>query len=182
MNWIDIITMSTPVLVSSGLAAAAVSLLTLRKTKEIEESIRRESANILQELLSKREAKEKILHDVIGPVVMQLHRTEMAFKRYNIGGGYLETEVIKRANESAREILLTRGYMLSGKLLDHANKLIEHYDAWLEQCNKMRSNGNIEGQVWVGPQGYPFPVDAEKAFRCRCEELRNELWKTTKFD
>ena len=75
MNWIDIITMSTTVLVSSGLAAAAVSLLTLRKTKEIEESIRRESANILQELLSKREVKEKILHEVIGPVVMQLHRT-----------------------------------------------------------------------------------------------------------
>ena len=69
MNWIDIITMSTTVLVSSGLAAAAVSLLTLRKTKEIEESIRRESANILQELLSKRPPKSRLSIHVDPPRV-----------------------------------------------------------------------------------------------------------------
>lgn len=179
MMWTDVATMASTVLVSSGLAAGVVSMLTLRKTREIEETVRRESEKTLRELLTRQEAKEKILSEVIGPVVMQLHRTNSAFKRYqsSTGGGYLETEVIKRANESARELLLSKGFMLDGKLLDHAIQLIEHYDAWLEQWDKMRAEGDTAGRVWAGPQGYPFPVAAESAFRDECDRLRSELWK-----
>ena len=204
MNFVDILATATTVIISSGIAAAAVSLVTLRKTREIEEGVRRSSEQVLTEFLSRREAKEKILNDLIGPVVMNLHRTAQAFKRYSCastetsvqdedmsGKGsfgqaskwaqpdtrYLEVEILKRANENIRDILLAKGYWLDGELLEHSIELIEHYDAWLEEWDKRRSNGSKEGKVWAGPQGYPFPIEAEAAFIKECKRIRSELYK-----
>lgn len=204
MNFVDILATATTVVISSGIAAAAVSLVTLRKTREIEEGVRRRSEQRLTEFLSRREAKEKVLNEVIGPVVMNLHRTAQAFRRYSSASSetdveeegisgkgsfgeaskwaqpdtrYLEVEILKRANENIRDILLAKGYWLDGELLEHSIRLIEHYDAWLEEWDKRRSSGAKEGKIWAGPQGYPFPIQAEAAFIKECKRIRNQLYQ-----
>ena len=61
----------------------------------------------------------------------------------------------------------------------HAIALIEHYDAWIEAYNRIRSDTTLTAQtdfVFVGPAGYPFPADAEQAFKAQFKQLQQELY------
>ncbi len=174
----EMITTALTALVSSGIAASVVSALTLRKTRQIEESVRQESERNLQEFRSTREAKERMLTELIGPICMHLHRTKRAFARYKDSNTYLEAEVLYKGNAHARDLIIQRGYILDARLLDHAIRLLEHYDAWLEEYVRQRQDPYTPGArfVFAGPKGYPFPTDAERAFMHACEELRIELY------
>lgn len=174
----EMLTTAATVLVSSGIAASAVSVLTLRKTRKIEESVRAESERSLQEFRSTRDAKERMLTELIGPICMHLHRTKRAFGRYKDSNAYLEAEVLYKGNAHARDLILQKGYMLDARLLDHAIRLLEHYDAWLEEYGRQRSDPYTPGArfVFAGPRGYPFPTEAERAFMHACDELRSELY------
>lgn len=49
-----------------------------------------------------------------------------------------------------------------------AGRLIEHYDRWLKEYEKDRAaqNLNLDAPfIFVGPQGYPVPRDAEERFK-----------------
>lgn len=178
MSMWDMLTMAATALVSSGIAASVVSAITLRKTRQIEESLRQESERSLQEFRSTREAKERMLTELIGPICMHLHRTKRAFARYKDRNAYLEAEVLCKGNAHARELIIQKGYILDARLLDHSIRLLEHYDAWLEEYTKQRQDPYTPGArfVFAGPRGYPFPVDAERAFMSACEKLRLELY------
>jgi hypothetical protein len=180
MNMWEMLTTGATVLVSSGIAASAVSALTLRKTRKIEESVRQESEKSLQEFRSTREAKERMLTELVGPICMHLHRTKRAFARYKDSNAYLEAEILFKGNAHARDLILQRGYILDPRLLGHAIRLLEHYDAWLEEYAKQRQDPYASGAkfVFAGPRGYPFPVKAEQAFMNMCHELRSELYGT----
>lgn len=57
--------------------------------------------------------------------------------------------------------------MIPAELQDDAMKLIEHYDAWSEEYVRLRPGGVRDPNVpyvFVGPKGFPFPVEAEKNF------------------
>jgi len=132
------------------------------------------------EVKSRRTWKEESVSDLLGPINMQFDRTERAFKRWGSQNLYLEAKVVKVGNETIRDLLLSKGYLIPPELLDDAGKLIEHYDVWLEKFEEQRSseNPNIETKfVFVGPEGFPFPTNSEGKFRSKFREYWNELYK-----
>ena len=110
---------------------------------------------------------------------MQLDRTKRAFDRYKKKNEYIETKVMKIGNETVRDLLLENGQLIPPELLVGAGKLIEHYDVWLEVYENERVKKKPEvGSIFVfaGPQGYPFPSEAERDFRKVFDEYWLELY------
>jgi hypothetical protein len=73
-----------------------------------------------------------------------------------------------------RNLLVEKGLLIPGNLQPDALKLIEHYDAWLREYDRVRPGGVRDPNVpwvFVGPQGVPFPVESEKRFMELYEEL-----------
>ena len=116
---------------------------------------------------------------MLGPIVMQLERSNRAFGRWESRNDFLEGKVVKEANTQIRDLLLAKGHLLPPHLLSGAADLIEHYDRWLEEYADKREGPNAaehKGPIYVGPLGYPFPRHADAAFRETFERLRAELW------
>lgn len=162
------------VFISSGAAAGVVSLITLRKTKLIEESIRTIYEKKLEEYRSRRQKKEEMLSDLVGPVVMQLHRTSRAFNRYKEKNHFLEAEVLYKSNLAIRDIIMKKGYLFDPEFMLHIINLMEHCDAWIEEFEKNKDDS--DKFIFAGPQGFPFPKDAEKILILMCEQLKDELY------
>ncbi len=166
-------------LLSGSAAAALVGVFFHRRTKSIENQLRVQAEAQIDITRSKREWQEAALAKVLGPVVMHLSRTKRAFARWRDQQLFLEMEVIGKSNRFVRDLLLENGYLLPAELLEHAGALIEHYDAWLEEFEKKRGKENPDlgaKFVFVGPLGYGFPADAERAFFSKFHELRTELY------
>lgn len=62
-------------------------------------------------------------------------------------------------------------------LLDEASKLIEHYDAWLVKYHNLRkiNNDSKTTQIYVGPDGFRFPEEAEEKFKQNYIKLFNSI-------
>lgn len=123
--------------------------------------------------------KEKVLSGLLGPVCMQLDRTNRAFKRWKTKNLYLEAKIIKESNTIIRDLLLKNGHLIPIHLMDDAGRLIEHYDVWLEQFEKKRGGKepDVNSQfVYAGPEGYGFPNDAEENFNKACDAYKTELF------
>jgi hypothetical protein len=132
-----------------------------------------------EEVKSKREWKEESVAELLGPVNIQFDRTKRAFKRWNDKNLYLEAKVIKVGNETIRNLLLTKSHLIPPELLEDANDLIEHYDVWLELFEKQRESSKPELEspfVFAGPEGYPFPVEAEAWFKDKYLHYWQELY------
>jgi hypothetical protein len=123
--------------------------------------------------------KEQSVTELLAPLNMQFERTERAFDRWNNKNLYLEMKVVKVGNETIRDLLLMKGHLIPPNLRTDAGRLIEHYDVWLEKFEEMRLSKKPDlntSFVFVGPDGYPFPSDAEKKFRDTFKEYWNDLY------
>ena len=110
---------------------------------------------------------------------MQFERTRRAFGRWNAKNIYLEAKVMREGNETARNLLLAQGHLIPPELIDDAGALIEHYDAWLEEFDRVRgpnAHALDEQFVFVGTKGHPFPSKAEVAFKAQFKRLQTELY------
>jgi hypothetical protein len=93
-------------------------------------------------------------------MVMQFDRIKRAFKRYQHKNICLETKVIAEGNTTIKTLLLSHGHLIPGELLDDAGRLVEHFDVWLEEFERVRDEKKPELEtqfVFVGPQGFGFP-------------------------
>jgi hypothetical protein len=134
---------------------------------------------VTEEVRSQRTWKERSVADLLGPMNIQFGRTKRAFDRWSQKNLYLEAKVIKTGNETIRDLLLTKGYLIPPDLLDDAGKLIEHYDVWLELFERQRGGKEPDLKsefTFAGPEGFPFPSDAETRFRARYQQYWNELY------
>jgi hypothetical protein len=165
----------TPILaaVISGLTSSAVvvaffQFLVLRRKEEIVGAVR-----------SEREWKERALAELLGPMVMQLNRTKRALNRLRPGDYWVEANVLLAGNTLIRDILLANGHLISPDLIVRADELIEHYDVWLQEYERVRGKDakTVAEFVFAGPQGFGFPRQAEMAFRDRFHELLFELYR-----
>ena len=124
--------------------------------------------------------KEKVLSGLLGPVCMHLDRTNRAFKRWKSKNLYLEAKIIKESNTVIRNLLLTNGHLIPIELLDDSGMLIEHYDVWLEEFEKIRETkkpADINAKfVYAGPAGYHFPEGAAERFKKQCDKYKNMLF------
>ncbi|MGH3115416.1 MAG: hypothetical protein ACRDOP_18305 [Gaiellaceae bacterium] len=130
---------------------------------------------------SNREWRERSVAELLGPVYMQLDRSNRAFGRWETRNDFLEGKVVKDANTQIRDLLLAKGNLLPAHLVEHAGDLIEHYDRWLEEYALKREGPEADidtSPVYVGPKGYPFPDDADRAFKETFLRMRRELYET----
>ncbi|PZP51308.1 MAG: hypothetical protein DI598_03600 [Pseudopedobacter saltans] len=168
-----------PAIISSSVASLIIGLFLKKKTETITAEIKNQFEQNMTMFKSGFLWKEKAVSDLLGPLYMQFNRTHRAFRRYHTANLYLEAKILKDGNEKIRNLLLERAYLIPNELLEDANTLIEHYDVWLEEFNKLREANNQKDQdtfVFAGPLGHPFPKNAEQNFKSKYHELWNELY------
>lgn len=166
-------------LVSGGVIATVLGFLFVSRTTQIEEEIRNEFETSREVFRSQRDWEEASISELLGPINIQLDRTERAFRRWRSKNLYLEAKVIREGNVTIRDLLLTRAHLIPPDLLEDAGKLVEHYDVWLEKFEKQREaeNPDLEAAfTFVGPDGYPFPREAADRFQARYTEVWVRLY------
>ena len=155
--------------ISGGVVSAVVGVMFKSFVTRVEEEVK-----------SRRTWKEESVADLLGPLIMKFDRTKRAFTRWGKKNLYLEAKVVKVGNETIRDILLSKGHLIPPELLDHAGRLVEHYDVWLEKFEKQRNTESPDLEspfVFVGPEGFPFPRESEKRFKDKFRQYWDELYK-----
>ena len=165
--------------IGSSLASTLAAALLLRRNRMLEFEIKRQFDERFREFESTRLWKESCLSQLLGPAVMQLKRTKRAFNRWNSKNLYLEAKIVREGNETIRDLILSKGHLIPPELMEHAEKLVEHYDRWLEEFDTKRARefpDNDDAFVFVGTQGFPFPSDAEEKIIDTFRKLQRELY------
>jgi hypothetical protein len=129
-------------LASGSAIAAIIGVLFHYRARQIEQQIKNEFDKRLDVFRSARAWKERSVSELLGPVFLQLERTQRAFKRWSSKNLYLEAKIIKEGNTIIRDLLLSRPHLIPPPLLEDTAKLIEHYDRWLEEFEATRSVGD----------------------------------------
>jgi hypothetical protein len=166
-------------LLGSGISTTIMGALFLQRNKIIEGQVDAKFDEALKIFESKRVWKQQALAELFGPLQMQFERTKRAFRRWDGKNLYLEGKIVCDANQTIQGLLLTKGHLIPPYLMNDAAKLVEHFDAWLEAYDRIRGESAVGTQpdfVFVGPQGYPFPKDAEQAFKAEFQKLQSELY------
>jgi len=161
-------------LLGSGIASTLVAALLLRRNAMLQSEIKRQFDERLKEFW-----KENCLSQLLGPAVMQLERTKRAFARWNGKNLCLEAKIVREGNVTIRDLILTKGHLIPPELMEHTARLIEHYDRWLEEFDRKRASespSDADTFVFVGPQGFPFPRDAERQVVDTFRRLQRELY------
>jgi hypothetical protein len=125
------------------------------------------------------EWKRQSLALLVAPVVMPLDRTRRAFLRYEANNRFLESEILYKGSLAFRDMLLGNGHLIPEDLREVSGRLIEHYDRWLEEYERVRGDRKLapdEPFVFAGPKGYPFPQGADKLFAQAYDGLVSELY------
>ena len=163
-------------ILSGSVISSVMAFLLYRRTTKITEDIKSEYAKGMTIFESSRVWKEKSVSQLLAPLYMQFDRTRRAFDRWRSKNLFLEAKVIRDGNLTIRNLLLSKADLIPPELRTDAGKLIEHYDRWLEEFERLRGKEQPDldtSFVYVGPQGYPFPKGAEKKF---CDEFM-KMWK-----
>lgn len=161
---------------SGAVVASFISILFKRKTEKITAEIKNQFEMNLTSQKTGHVWKEKAVSELYGPLCFQFTRTNNAIQRYSKKNLFLEKNILKESNEKIRNLLLEKAYLISPELMNDADKLILHYDEWLEEFDKNRGTDNKESDekpVYV----YSFPKESEKKFKEKYLELWNGLYQ-----
>jgi len=175
----DILVQLVTALLSGGVVAAVVGVMLHRKAKAIEEELRIQAEARITASHSTRNWQEVCLANVLGPAMMHLKRTRLAFERWKDRNLFLEMKVIGESNRYIRDLILQHGHYIPADLLEHAAALVQHHDAWLEEFEAKRLSEVPDLSttfIFVGPRGYPFPSAAEAAFIDKFHDLCKQLF------
>jgi len=118
---------------------------------------------------------------LLGQVYIHLNRTRLAMKRiYSKLDHYdecFENEIMYKSNKHIRDSILDNGHYIPPEIIEEASKLVEHYDAWLVKYQKLRieQKDTKTVHIYVGPDGIPYPDDAEEKFKSQYIRLFNQL-------
>jgi hypothetical protein len=165
--------------IATAIVGAILGAVLQRRNKVVEAEIKSHFDAKFKVFESTRTWKQQALYELFGPLQMQFVRTRRAFDRWNGQDLYLEGSVIRNGNMTIRDLLLSKGHLIPPELMKDANDLVEHYDAWLEEFERVRgeAGGNLSiAFVFAGPQGYPFPGAAEERFKSTFKRLQIELY------
>jgi hypothetical protein len=159
---------------SGSVVAALLGVVFRKRTEQIAAEIKQRFEYEMLRHRSQTEWQDQVLSKLLGPMVMQLDRTSRAFMRWQNKNLYVETKVIFEGNKVIRDLLLSNGHLIPPDLFEDAGRLVEHYDRWFEEYEKVRGGqepGIDQPFVFVGPAGFPFPSDAEKRFKERFQQI-----------
>jgi hypothetical protein len=168
--------------VSGSVISTLLGVFLHRRAKSIEAEIKSQYDRSLAIFQSTRSWKERAVSELLGPIFIQFDRTERAFDRWQSKNLFLEAKVIMEGNLAIRDVLLMKSHLIPPALREDAGKLVEHYDRWLEEFQKIRSGEKPDLDtpfIFVGPQGYPFPKASEVRFKQAFNEMWAELYSPT---
>jgi len=123
----------------------------------------------------KPQTESPLFTELLTPLVIQLKRTQNAFHRWTSQNLFLESEIIRKGNLAARDLLIDKAHLIPPDLVSDAHALIYHYDRWLEKYDQVRGGRTPDLKttfVFTGPDGAPFPVLAERHFIERFEKIK----------
>jgi hypothetical protein len=89
-----------------------------------------------EESKSTRNRNEALLTEVIGPATMHIARTEAIAARYGRQSArqrFAEADLLRASNETMRNLLISKGYLIPTKLMRDSQCLVVHYDIWLKR-------------------------------------------------
>jgi hypothetical protein len=168
-------------ILSGTVVAAVLGALLLRRNTQIQETIKLQFVKLAATAETKRDWQEKAVSELLGPVSIQLARSERAFRRWSQQNLFLEAKVIREANLTVRDLLLNRPHLIPPELFADASALIEHYDRWLEEYALIRENAGADMDqppyTFVGNKGYPFPTSSARRFEVAFRSLWDELYR-----
>jgi hypothetical protein len=166
-------------LLGSSVATAILGALFFRWSKTVESEIKAHFDRQFRVFESTRAWKQQSLSELLGPLNMHFERTKAAFDRWNGKNLFLEAQIVRQGNQTIRDTLLAKGHLIPPNLIPFATKLVVHYDVWMEAFDRIRGESSPSPDtpfVFVGPAGYPFPRDAEEAFKQEFRRLQTELY------
>jgi hypothetical protein len=114
--------------------------------------------------------RKRVLLELLGPMMIHLDRTKDYFEVWSPRNTVLATSVIHDSNKAVRNLLMSHAELIPLDLVDDAIALVEHYDAWFVEYERVRRARDTP-YVFVGPTGKPFPRESEARFRARYAEL-----------
>jgi hypothetical protein len=158
------------------IVTALLNLIFKSRLEKITNDIKNQSEQISTIFKSRHSWKEQSIAELLGPINMLLNRTDGAFRRLTANNKFIEAKILKESNEKIRDLLLQKSHLIPAELINDANKLVEHYDRYLEEFEKIRGGKNPDLDapfVFVGPQGYPFPRSSADRF----QEKYAGMWK-----
>lgn len=164
---------------SSAVAAAVISIIFKKKTERISNEIKNQFELLSMMQKTGHAWNEKAVSELYGPMNFQFARTKLAFSRYSGKNEYLEAKILKDGNEKIKNLILEKSYLIPPDLMEYGNKLVAHYDVWLEEYSKFREAENpteLKEFIFAGPNGFPFPRDAEQKFKEKYADLWNKLY------
>jgi hypothetical protein len=165
-------------ILSGGVIAAVMGILFAKRTEGLKAEVQK-SLSVFHSSLA---WEEKSLSELLGPVCVHLDRTRRAFNRWSRKNLFLEAKIIREGNITIRDLLLSRYHLVPPQLREDAGHLIEHYDRWLEEYERIRESSKPELDaafvfVGVGDDPYPFPHDAEQHFKSAFEQGWKRLYR-----
>ena len=116
--------------------------------------------------------KRKSLEELIAPIIIQTTRSEKTLYNYKGNDAYKE-EIFKKCNETVRDLLLEKSFLIPSDLVSAAGDFLSHYDVWLQQYHQIRIVEQDMGKKFVFT--YNFPGEALEKFRAKYCEFRSDL-------
>jgi len=121
--------------------------------------------------------RQQLLLEPLGPMMIHLDRTKKAFRVWSADNTAVVTDVIFSGNWAITNLLTHKRELIPTDLTDEAAELLEHYEIWFREHDRVRKEQDT-AFVYVGPKGFPFPKEAELAFREEHARLLAELEKS----
>jgi len=200
-NWLQ--TLLTNLISGGVIAAIATIVLGVvfgRQRAQIDERVRLEFAKLRAVEEARQGWKIRAISELFAPMIAHLDRSQNCFHRYtgvpSLAEARSDSDQLKRRNEqlflevlmksineSARNLLLEKFFLLPPTLRKSAGELITHYDRWLEIYDSMRTQRPPEewsGFVFAGTDRQyevRFPKDAENALRKTFDDLWAEIYE-----
>lgn len=164
-------------LLSSTVVGTVLTFIFQRRITKITEEVKSEIKRTEDIRASQRTWQEKSVSELLGPLYMQLDRTNRAMDRWQQENTYLEAKVVREANISIRDLLLAKGSLIPQELLEDAGRLISHYDHWLEEFEKIRGKNDPSlDQSFPFVFTYDFPKGSDKRFMTTFKKMQTDLY------
>lgn len=165
--------------VMGAIVTALLNVLFKKRLEQITHDIKIQSEKIALIQKSQYTWKEQAIAELLGPMNILLNRTERAFNKLKANDLYVEAKILKESNEKIRDLLLSKSHFIPAGLTEDADKLVEHYDRYLEKFEEKRRSENPDLDtpfIFVGPDGFPFPKKAAIRFQEKYREMWNEIY------
>jgi hypothetical protein len=102
--------------------------------------------------------------ELVGQLYINLKRSETAYKEYLQGGKTFRfAKILRVYNEKIRELILQKGYLLSGQLQEDGLAMVSHYDVWMQKWDELKERiSPSPDDEFAFPNDVTFPKEAAR--------------------